>query len=513
MSSILHDFALAWNSGLRFFLDSSYSPLLGVPYPPIEPDILGSQDGASHPSRLLLYGPPRRSLPRNTALSERSNQREFWLWLWLWTSWTRSIQVVTPPFLSVLDHVLPYQGFYEPRRFHRLQRDLASYPLDWSVAELAHQHFLALASLGLWHVEIRGRMNWQIQVCWPRTSFSRFLPEPLDVCLDKMCLWFQDCLRAWRKAKDSNRGIAETWWSLFFFVLGMESALLCLNHHGVRVSWSPRYERLMHRLLPGALEHVPLPERPTELARLRALPLFVSYPPGYFGMTPLDRMGVVSLRISDFDPRRLPAVSTSFSSEGILEFLDATDSSGFIVEGGISAHILSGADLDAFIAEHRWNPDEFLGSTPAAALPVPQVLQRKCGFRNPTLRRRRDLVPLIGRDLRAPLSALSTLRVSVAPLPIGYVFWTFLPRTHCPPELRCCHPCQRRHASCDTVAGLSTAFEARDEDWLSLFRVEFWEHLGDGIFQPLLPDPRSTDLPLLGVVASPLYSDPDSPLS
>ncbi|KAF8169213.1 hypothetical protein K438DRAFT_1983519 [Mycena galopus ATCC 62051] len=188
MSSILHDFALAWNSGQCFFLDSTYSPLPGVLYPPIEPDILGSQDGASHPSRLLSYGPPGRSLPRGTTLSERSNQQDFWLWLWLWTSRTRSIQVVMPSLLSVLDHVLPYRAFYEPRRFHRLQRDLASYPLDWLVAELAHQHFLALASLSWWHVEVRGRMNWQIQVCWPRTSFSRY------ICLDKMCLWFQDRL-------------------------------------------------------------------------------------------------------------------------------------------------------------------------------------------------------------------------------------------------------------------------------------------------------------------------------
>ncbi|KAF8211771.1 hypothetical protein K438DRAFT_2041312 [Mycena galopus ATCC 62051] len=232
-----------------------------------------------------------------------------------------------------------------------------------------------------------------------------------------MCLWFQDRLRAWRKAKDSNCGITETRRSLFFFVLGMESALPCLNLHGARVSWSSRYERLMHRLLPRALEHVPLPERPAKLARLRALPLFVSYPPGYYGMTPLDRMGVASLRISDFDPRRLSAVSTSFSSEGIQEFLGATTSSGFVAEGGISAHILSGADLDVFIAERRWNPDEFLDSTPAAAL--------RC-----------DLVPLIGRDLRAPLSALSTPRVGIAPLPIGYAFWIFLPQTHCPPELR-----------------------------------------------------------------------------
>ncbi|KAF8170547.1 hypothetical protein K438DRAFT_1982694 [Mycena galopus ATCC 62051] len=280
MSSILHGFALAWNSGLRFFLDSLYSPLPGLLYPPLEPEILGSP---------------------------------------------------------------------------------LSPPVVWStrtVSSLGYSTFGALQSAG-------------------------FLAMALVMDLaDK---------------------------------LGMESALLCLNHHGAWVSWSSRYERLMHHLLPGALEHVPLPERLAELAHLRALPLFVSYPPDHYGMTPLDWMGAASLRISDFDLRRLSAVSTSFSSE-------ATASSGFVEEEGISVHILSGADLDVFIAEHCWNLDEFLDSTPASALSVPQVL---C-----------DLVPLIGRDLRAPLSALSTPRVGVAPLPIGYAFWIFLPWTHCPPELR-----------------------------------------------------------------------------
>ncbi|KAF8211775.1 hypothetical protein K438DRAFT_1958839 [Mycena galopus ATCC 62051] len=188
MSSILHDFTLAWNSGLHFFLDSLYSPLPGVLYPPLEPDILGSQNGASYPSRLLSYGPPGLSLPRGTALSERSNQQDFWLRLWLWTSRTRSIHVVTPSLLSVLDHVLPYRGFYEPRRSHRLQRDLASYPLDWSVSELAHQHFLALASLSLWHVEIRGRMNWQIQVCWCHESPGFYFFRAMRLYCIQTCL-------------------------------------------------------------------------------------------------------------------------------------------------------------------------------------------------------------------------------------------------------------------------------------------------------------------------------------
>ncbi|KAF8169214.1 hypothetical protein K438DRAFT_1983520 [Mycena galopus ATCC 62051] len=245
----------------------------------------------------------------------------------------------------------------------------------------------------------------------------------------------------------------------------------------------------MHRLLPGALEHVPLPERPAELARLRALPLFVSYPPGYFGMTPLDRMGVASLRISDFDPRRLSAVST------------ATASSGFVVEGGISAHILSGADLDAFIAEHRWNPDKFLGLTPAAALSVPQVLRRKVpasfSARLPEPDTSQALRPCTTDRLRPQGAIIRTLyppcrRCAAADQLCVLDFPPSDPLPSRPP--RCCHPCQQCHASCDMVAGLSAAFEARDEDWLSLFRVEFWEHLGDGIFQPLLPDPRSTDL-------------------
>ncbi|KAF8166483.1 hypothetical protein K438DRAFT_1984303 [Mycena galopus ATCC 62051] len=536
MSSTLHNFALAWNSGLRFFLDSPYSPLPEVLYPPLEPDIQRSQNGVPYPSRLLSYAPPGLSLPRGTALSERSNQRDFWLWLWLWTSRTTSIHVVTPSLLSVLDRVLPSRGFYEPRRPHRFQRDLASYPLDWSVAELAHQHFLALASLSLWHVEIRGCMNWQIQVCWLRTSFSRFLPEPLDVCLDKMCLWFQDRLRAWRKVKDSNRGIAETRRSLFFYVVctlllrNFQSNIGLPGGYGKcpplsEPSWRSGVlvSSLRETHAPstsGSIGACPSPGASRRTGTSSSPSPLCVVPPGCYGMTPLDRMGVASLRISDLDPRRLSDVSTSFSSEGILEFLDVTASSGFVAEGGISAHILLGADLDAFIAEHRWNPDKFLDLTPSSALSVPHVLRQKVptsfSARLPEPDTYQALQSCTADPSRPQGAIIRTLyplcrRCAAAD---QLCVLDFPPSDPLPSRTpRCCHPCQRRHASCDMVAGLSAAFEARDEDWLSLFRVEFWEHLGEGIFQPLLLDPRCTDLPLLGVVASPLYSDPDSPLS
>lgn len=108
----------------------------------------------------------------------------------------KAIHAATPSFLAALEYVLPAQYSYQPHHYPMLQfrRNLAAYPPEWSMGEITHQHFLAHAFLGLWHVEVRGRMGWHIQVCWPQTAFSSFLPEPLDICLDKMCLGFQVCL-------------------------------------------------------------------------------------------------------------------------------------------------------------------------------------------------------------------------------------------------------------------------------------------------------------------------------
>jgi hypothetical protein len=100
--------------------------------------------------------------------------------------------------------------------------------------------------------------------------------------------------------------------------------------------------------------------------------------------------------------------------------------------------------------------------------------------------------------------------------PIGAVVRQLLPRCpHCDPGQFCsddtdpnakrpnkprrtCYYCNRQHEKCQTWTDFQEAFSKQIEEALWDFRFEFWEHLGEGRYQLLLPDTRSVDLVHLG---------------
>jgi hypothetical protein len=54
---------------------------------------------------------------------------------------------------------------------------------------------------------------------------------------------------------------------------------------------------------------------------------------------------------------------------------------------------------------------------------------------------------------------------------------------------------QGAHISCPSWTKFSNAYEEADDEVLSGFLVLLWEHLGNGSFSPLPPDPWWSDLP------------------
>jgi hypothetical protein len=59
---------------------------------------------------------------------------------------------------------------------------------------------------------------------------------------------------------------------------------------------------------------------------------------------------------------------------------------------------------------------------------------------------------------------------------------------------RCCSPCKAVHVNCPSWTKFSNVFESGDDEVLRGFRIWLWEHLGEGSYSPMQPDPRWTDL-------------------
>jgi hypothetical protein len=95
---------------------------------------------------------------------------------------------------------------------------------------------------------------------------------------------------------------------------------------------------------------------------------------------------------------------------------------------------------------------------------------------------------------------------------VGAVVCQLLPRClHCSPGYFCsdntdpnapkpkkphssCYRCGHLHEKCEPWSAFWIAFNEQDKRELSRFCFEFWEHLGEGRYQLLLPDPRLEDL-------------------
>jgi ribosomal protein S27AE len=95
---------------------------------------------------------------------------------------------------------------------------------------------------------------------------------------------------------------------------------------------------------------------------------------------------------------------------------------------------------------------------------------------------------------------------------VGAVVRQLLPRCpHCGPGYFCsddtdpnapkpkklrslCYRCGHLHEKCEPWLIFRIAFNEQDRRALGRFRFEFWEHLGEGRYQLLLPDPCLEDL-------------------
>jgi hypothetical protein len=63
-----------------------------------------------------------------------------------------------------------------------------------------------------------------------------------------------------------------------------------------------------------------------------------------------------------------------------------------------------------------------------------------------------------------------------------------------PKTPRCCSPCNVAHVNCPSWTKFSNAYESGDDEVLRGFRIWLWEHLGEGSYTPMHPDPQWLDL-------------------
>jgi hypothetical protein len=73
---------------------------------------------------------------------------------------------------------------------------------------------------------------------------------------------------------------------------------------------------------------------------------------------------------------------------------------------------------------------------------------------------------------------------------------------------RCCSHCKAAPITCPSWTRFSNVFEDGDDEILGEFLVLLWEHLGDGSFVPLEPDPRWSDLTQTRVYGSRFFLSP-----
>ncbi|KAJ6483225.1 hypothetical protein C8R45DRAFT_931843 [Mycena sanguinolenta] len=316
----------------------------------------------------------------------------FWNWWLLDVSRPLSIHPRRPArFVRFLNRVLPPRPIYH---FHRratllLHTDLSQYPSEWTMEEIAHQHFLAYAVLSFWHIEVCGPPGWPIHLCWLRRAGSTTPTDAMDSLLDRMTLEFETRMKNWKRAGKAERNnhderhkreLAEARDELLLFLLTMERVVLWLNRWGVWVAWSENYNLQMMHLYPDAFDSFPIAERRAEFDKFRAN-LFSSRRPSsrrpaeeQSGIPPLDApIGPARLRLipKEEDPRVQRDSAIVFSSEGMLPCLDQiANLSGLLlreVEHEAPGYVLEGEELDALLRDEGLEPGDFLGAT----LPFP----------------------------------------------------------------------------------------------------------------------------------------------
>ncbi|KAF8154317.1 hypothetical protein K438DRAFT_1777951 [Mycena galopus ATCC 62051] len=534
----LRDFALLWDYGFQFFLAPRTSPRFILDWNSRNADgtLLSSGYGVDNPraptrffhersegaSVMLFFGDVEVS--QGTPGPEPVSRQDCLLRRWLATRRFPILEAIRPSFLDFARYVLsPHPLYLSPRHpVFEFHGQIAEYPGDWSLDEIAHQHFLACAWLGFWSIEERGLARWPVRVCWLRRPSAMSLPPMFDDLLDHMVLTFENHLSEYRQAREDHVDEDELRDKLFKFVLNMEQVLFWLSRLGFRVAWSLNYEQLMEQLFPDALLQFPPAQCRAEFNRLRAS-LFVSRRPGTQGQS-------------------ARGLTVRFSTEGILEYLDGEQpvlgTRGELIpplllelasgdgrwvpleESAPPGHILVGAELDLWIIALGYLPHLFYGATlptppppppvappappPSTAPPVAGPSRVSPPPRPSRSQAKKDdlaSVPLPSRVRTENQVILPRLKHLPNTRPFG-----FLPvlrggvqagRGRGPRSLSAMQVL--RQPQLPVYPGdrwwrkFSNAYEEGNEETLHDFRVEFWEHLGSGSFHPLHPDPRTMD--------------------
>ncbi|KAF8215537.1 hypothetical protein K438DRAFT_1954259 [Mycena galopus ATCC 62051] len=272
---------------------------------------------------------------------------------WLATHCFPILEVICPSFLDFARYVLSPRPLYlSPRHpFFEFYGRIAGYPSDWSLDEIAHQHFLACAWLGF---------------C------AMSLPPMFDNLLDRMVLTFENHLAEYRRAWEDHVDEDKLRDKLFKFVLNME--------------------QLMERLFPNMLLQFPPAQCRAEFDRL-CVSLFISRRPGMQGqpgIAPLDApTGIARIywipaaapNLPGFTPDPLSDVPLArgsmvrFSTEGILEYLDSSGDGRRVPleESTPPGHVLVGAELNLWIIVSGYLPHLFYGATLPTPPPPPPV--------------------------------------------------------------------------------------------------------------------------------------------
>ncbi|KAJ7351215.1 hypothetical protein DFH08DRAFT_957549 [Mycena albidolilacea] len=289
MPSSLHNFALAWNLGFRFFLDPSTSPrfLLDWDHHNADGTRLSLRYGMESfrtPRRFFhersdtvslepYSGPAPGS--RGVAGPEPVPHLDILFHYWLATSHYPPVGVLRVSFLQFLTQALTSPSRPSPTLpIFDFWAIIEDYPREWSLDTIAHQHFLACAWLGFWCIKERGPARWPIQICWLQRSAVVAPPPVFNKFLDRMVLAFENLMAEYRRAREDHVEEDALCKQLFKLVLNMEHTLFWMSRLSFWVVWSVHYNQLLEQLFPTVLSDFPSAQRQAEFNRLRACLFF-----------------------------------------------------------------------------------------------------------------------------------------------------------------------------------------------------------------------------------------------
>ncbi|KAJ7308686.1 hypothetical protein DFH08DRAFT_823715 [Mycena albidolilacea] len=503
-------------------------------------------DGASV---ILVFG--YHGVDIDVSGPEPVSQTDGFLRLWLTTFAASVSWMLFQVFLeSVLSPVCYYPSPQLP--IFNFRPRFADYPQVWSLDEIAHQHFLACAWLSFWCVEERGPVNWPIRDYWLRQQEDPTMPRIFDELLGQMALSFETSFDVYCQAQRDHIHEHCLQKHLFRVMLHMERVLFWLSRMGFGVSWSARYDQLLVRLFPEVYPDTLQTSRVLELTRLHSQLLDFQRPVSgpRHGPAPFEAPQGIPQLSSDLSVPSASEESVRFSTDGILEYLDDLASSdrqwNSPEETTHPGHILVGDELDLKIIAADLSPSNFLGTTlptpPPLSLPTPSssppaahstssppimVLETEevlsvSAPSPPPASAGRKRAGVQGTPVCSPKASKSnasqpegrkppTIRRDPAQLPRVFLFEAPCPKGAicnnsgqlCTLEVghplavktpRCCSPCKAAHVNCPNWTKFSNVYEGGDGEVLRGFRIQLWEHLGEGSYTPKHPDPRWSDL-------------------